>query len=208
LELPAASVALHVTVFDPTANVEPDEGTQTLVTPGQLSEPVGSGNVTVVSVPVAQTCTLLGQVIVGVSMSRMITWNVQLLLLPAPSVAVQVTLLVPLLNVEPEGGTQLVVATEQLSVALALYVTLLRAQRPTSVFSVRLVGQVTVGGSVSLMVTVNEQVFVLLPASTAVHVTRLVPTLKVEPEAGEQFVVTPGQLSLAVAANVTLLFEQ
>ena len=40
--LPAASVAVHVTVVVPTGNVAPDAGTHTTVTgPGQLSAPVG-----------------------------------------------------------------------------------------------------------------------------------------------------------------------
>jgi anti-sigma factor RsiW len=39
-------------------------------------------------------------------------------------------------------------------------------------------------------------------AAVAVQVTGVVPTEKVEPEAGEQATVTPGQLSLAVAMKV------
>jgi hypothetical protein len=36
-ELPAASLAVQVTVCDPTGSVIPDGGTHTTVTPGQLS---------------------------------------------------------------------------------------------------------------------------------------------------------------------------
>ena len=36
----AASVAVHVTVVVPIANVEPDAGTHTIPTPGQLSDAV------------------------------------------------------------------------------------------------------------------------------------------------------------------------
>src|SRR5204863_2958922 len=54
-------------------------------------------------------------------------------------------------------------------------------------------------------VTVNEHVAVLPEASVAVQVTVVVPTLKLEPEGGVQDVVTPGQLSDAVGANVTVL---
>jgi hypothetical protein len=37
-ELLAASIALHVTAFVPSANVDPDGGVQFVVTPEQLSE--------------------------------------------------------------------------------------------------------------------------------------------------------------------------
>ena len=40
---PLVSVAVHVTVFVPLLNVEPLGGTQTLVTPEQLSLTVGAG---------------------------------------------------------------------------------------------------------------------------------------------------------------------
>ena len=39
--LAEASVAVHVTVVDPTGKVEPDAGAHETVTPGQLSAPVG-----------------------------------------------------------------------------------------------------------------------------------------------------------------------
>jgi hypothetical protein len=53
------------------------------------------------------------------------------------------------------------------------------------------------GGCVSLTVTVNEQVTLLLLASVAVQVTVVVPLGKTEPGAGVQLVVAPGQLSEA-----------
>ena len=49
--------------------------------------------------------------------------------------------------------------------------------------------------------TVNEHVDVLPEASVAVQVTVVVPTGKVEPEAGEHAVVTIGQLSEAVGGG-------
>ena len=66
--------------------------------------------------------------------------------------------------------------------------------------AVILAGQVTVGGCVSLTVTVKPQVLsgLFTLASIAVQVTDDVPTGKNEPEAGEQFTVMPGQLSPAV----------
>jgi hypothetical protein len=46
---------------------------------------------------------------------------------------------------------------------------------------------------------VNVQVAVLPAPSLAVHVTVVAPRGNVDPEAGEQDTVTPGQLSAAVA---------
>jgi hypothetical protein len=64
-------------------------------------------------------------------------------------------------------------------------------------------GQVIAGFSVSLTVTVNEQEAVLPDVSVAVQFTVVVPFGKVEPDAGVQLVVTPGQLSVVVGENVT-----
>ena len=47
-------------------------------------------------------------------------------------------------------------------------------------------------------VTVKEQLAVLPEVSVAVQVTVVVPSGKVEPDAGEQTTVAPGQLSLTV----------
>lgn len=60
------------------------------------------------------------------------------------------------------------------------------------------VGHVIDGACVSLTVTEKEHVAVFIDASVAVHVTVVVPTGKVEPEAGTQTAVAPGQLSEAV----------
>ena len=60
-------------------------------------------------------------------------------------------------------------------------------------------GQVIAGACVSCTVTENEHVPVFPTASVAVHVTVVVPTGKVEPDAGTHTIVAPGQLSEAVA---------
>jgi hypothetical protein len=118
--------------------------------------------------------------------------------LPLVSVAVQVTVVVPIGNTEPDGGLQLAVAPEQLSAGTAVKVATAPAGQVGSL--VMLAGQVIVGGCVSLTVTVNEQAEVLLLASVAVQVTVVVPFGNVAPEAGLQAgVPTPGQLSVAVA---------
>ena len=63
------------------------------------------------------------------------------------------------------------------------------------------------GASVSLTVTVNVQALVLPTASVAVHVTVVTPLTKLEPLAGSQLTVAPGQLSVAEAEKVTLLAQ-
>jgi hypothetical protein len=47
LVLPEASVAVQVTVVTPVGKQEPEGGVQTTVTPGQLSDAVGGGKLTV-----------------------------------------------------------------------------------------------------------------------------------------------------------------
>jgi hypothetical protein len=63
---------------------------------------------------------------------------------------------------------------------------------------------VIVGRGESLTVTVKVQVFVLLAASVATHVTVVTPMANVEPEAGVQTTGTKAvQLSVAVAVKFT-----
>jgi len=60
---------------------------------------------------------LAGQVIVGGWLSTTVTLKLQVPVLPEESVAVQVTVFVPLANVLPEAGAQTTVAPPQLSLA-------------------------------------------------------------------------------------------
>src|SRR2546421_4581914 len=68
--------------------------------------------------------------------------------------------------------------------------------------SVTLPGQTIFGASLSVTVTVNEQLAVLPLASVAVYATVVVPTGNAEPEAGPavRVTLTPGQLSLPAGA--------
>ena len=59
-------------------------------------------------------------------------------------------------------------------------------------------GHVTVGACASVTVTVKVQVPVFVEAAVAVQVTVVVPTGKVDPDAGAHTTVAPGQLSDAV----------
>jgi hypothetical protein len=63
---------------------------------------------------------LAGQVITGFSVSLTVTVKVQVAVLPELSVAVQVTVVVPLGKVEPEGGLQTTVTPGQLSAAVGV----------------------------------------------------------------------------------------
>jgi hypothetical protein len=87
--------------------------------------------------------------------------NAQLLVLAEPSVAVQVPVVTPLLNVEPEGGVHVTDTPGQLSVALAVKVTLLLLHWPGSVSAVMLAGQVIDGAWLSRTGTVNSGIGLL-----------------------------------------------
>jgi hypothetical protein len=146
--LPAASVARQTTVVTPTGKFEPEGGTQVEVTPGQLSETLGENPTVAEFCPNgADTTVLAGQVIVGRSVSLIVTVNVQLLLLPLASRAVEVTVVMPFGKVEPEGGSN-VTATlvEQASVATAVKVMFEAEHCPGSVERTMFAGQVSAGG--------------------------------------------------------------
>jgi predicted nucleotidyltransferase len=131
--------------------------------------------------------------------SLTVTVNEQEAELPAASVAVQETVVVPFGNVEPEAGEQTTEPPGQLSETVGAKVT--TAEHCPGVFgAVTLAGQTIDGGCVSLTVTVNDQDAVLLEASVAVQLTVVVPFGNVEPEAGVQTNVAPGQLSETVGA--------
>ena len=102
---PLASVAVHVTTVVPTGKVRG----ASLVTTGlgsTRSVTAAVPSATAVCCPVASTVTSGGGVSAGGVVSCTVTGNSPLLLLPALSVAVQVTVVVPIENVDPEGGSQ------------------------------------------------------------------------------------------------------
>ena len=111
----AVSVAVHVTVVTPSGNVEPDGGTHTAVTPGQLSVAVGAYVATAVHAGPADKVWFAGQVIVGGSVSFTVTVNVHVAMLLDASVAVHVTVVTPFAKAVPEAGTHAAVAPGQLS---------------------------------------------------------------------------------------------
>jgi hypothetical protein len=173
LVLPAASVKVYVTGVTPTGKVAP--GLCVLLTatvPGQLSVAVGAVQLAVwlqavLPVPVA-TLMLEGQpAITGTVLSVTVTVKLQVLLLPARSIEVYTTVVVPTGNTEP--GACVVVSVGrprslQLSdVVGAVQLTgVLHCVLPAPVFTDMLEGQPLITGAVeSLKNTVNVQLDVL-----------------------------------------------
>ena len=130
-----------------------------------------------------------------------VTVNEQFAGLPDASLTAQFTVVTPFGNVAPDVGVQTGVPTPgQLSVAVAFGYVTTAEHRFGSFPCTTLEGQVTVGGCVSLTVTVNEQLAGLPEASLTVQLTVVVPFRNVDPDVGMQTgVPTPGQLSVAVA---------
>ena len=144
-----------------------------------------------------------GQAITGGSLSLTVTVKLHVFVLPLVSVAVQVTVFMPLAKALPLAGVQLAVTPEQLSVAVAAKFTI-RLHWPGAVFVTIFAGQVTTGASLSLTVTVKLQLVEFPNASVAVQLTAVIPLAKALPFVGVQLTVTPGQLSVAVAAKPTI----
>jgi len=207
LVLPDESHTVQVTFVVPLGKLKPLAGAQTVLVTAQLS-PVTGLNVTFdVHWPsAAGTVMSAGQRIVGGSESLTVTVKLQLFVLPDVSATVQTTFVVPVAKLEPLAGTQLVLATPQLSPTVTLNATF-DAHWPSAAGTVISDGQVMLGGWVSLMVTVKVPDAVLLAASVAVQLTVVCPFKNVVPLAGAHVTVVPGQLSLAVAVNVTLLLK-
>jgi hypothetical protein len=119
-ELPDGSVAVHVTVVVPTANVDPLAGTHTVVTGAQLSVTVGANVTTAPHTPVSLLCAMLaGHVITGAVVSVTVIVNVHEDEFADASVTVHVTVVTPTLNVDPDAGVQVGTPTPaQLSVTV------------------------------------------------------------------------------------------
>src|SRR5437870_2120633 len=141
---------------------------------------------------------------VGDWLSVTVTENVQLELLPEASVAVHTTLVVPFGKLNPDAGTHTIEPPTQLSVKLAVKLTLL-VHCPGAALTVMLPGQPGTGRSVSLTVTEKLQFELLPTASVAVHSTLIVPFGKLNPDAGTHRIEPPAQLSVNVARKLTLL---
>src|SRR5205823_6660576 len=101
--LPAASLAEHVTFVVPSANTEPEVGSQlTGSDPSTTSVAVASNEVLAPLGPVASTVLSAGTDSAGGVVSTTVTLNEAVPVLLAASVAEHVTFVVPRANVSPE----------------------------------------------------------------------------------------------------------
>jgi translation initiation factor IF-1 len=204
-----ASVAVHVTVVVPTAKVEPEAGEHDTPTEPSTLSLADAENDTffpegdVVVVEMFEGTLTAGGV---VSTSVTVTWKEAEPVLLCPSVALQVTVVVPTAKVAPEAGEHDTPREPStLSLADAENETLFPDGDVVVVAMSE--GTLTTGAVVSTSVTVTwkEAEPVLLCASVALHVTVVVPIGNVAPEAGEHDAASePSRLSLAEAENETL----
>jgi hypothetical protein len=163
---PASSVAVYVTGVVPRGNADPEAMLGTRET--QVVE-VGGTHVTTFEHSLAARLTVIfdGQpVITGAVLSVTITLKVQVDVLPAASVAVYVTGVVPRLKVEPGVMGDVMVA--QLIVVGGVHVTAVEHSFAAR-FTVMFDGQpVITGGSVSVTITLKVHVEIFPAASVAV----------------------------------------
>src|SRR5262249_27196430 len=144
--------------------------------PGQLSVAVGAEYVTIaVQTPGSATVvTFEGQVIEGGWLSLTVTVNEQFAVSLLESVTEQVTVVVPLANVERDAGLHTGVTVPQLSVAVTVKA-VTAEHRFGSVLLVIFDGHVMAGGWLSVTVTVKLQVAFGKTPFEAVHVTVVMP---------------------------------
>ncbi len=109
--------------------------------------------------------------------------KVRLLLLPDPSVAVVVTVVVPTGNKEPDGGV-LTVETVPLTRSLAEVAKVTLAPLRPLASTVMLAGTLIEGAVVSTTFTAKTALPVLPAASVEEAVTLVFPSGNIEPEAG------------------------
>ncbi len=124
-----------------------------------------------------------GQTMLGASLSDTVTVWVHVLLFPAASTTVQVTVVTPIGKVA--GALFVTDATAQLSAVTGDPRATVAKQSSASVVAVMLAGQTMLGASLSDTVTVWVHVLLFPAASTTVQVTVVTPIGKV---AGALFV--------------------
>ena len=118
---PAPSVAVYVTVVVPSGKVAPELCVLVKTTPAQLSLAVGAVQVTTpLHEPTAFPITIFAGIpaIVGLVLSITVTTCVAVAILPAPSVAVQITVVLP--SGKVAGALLVTVTVVQLSAATEL----------------------------------------------------------------------------------------
>ena len=129
------------------------------------------------------------------------TWKLPVLVFPAGSVALQVTVVVPIGKAVPDGGLQLTVRSDaRLSGSVAETAKVTSAPLGLVAFVATSAGKLKVGAVLSSTTTVAVAVPVLPAASVAEQVIDVLPNGKVLPEAGVQLGVRePDTVSVAAA---------
>src|SRR5688572_5450170 len=149
------SVAVQPTSVVPRGKRVPEGGTHTTVAPAQSSATLGAKFTTASQRPRSVPATmLLGHTSIGGSMSCTVTVKEQLCVFVVASVAVHVTVVIPIEKREPLAGTQTTITPGQLSVAVALNVAT-ASHCPAVVNNSKACGQVITGRSRSTTVTVK-----------------------------------------------------
>src|SRR3989344_443765 len=119
VELPEVSKAVQITTVTPTGNIEPGTGEQTIPATPTASAAVGiSQSTTTPSSDEVSTLTGAGAVKAGGVVSWTGMLNATSEVLPAASLAVQATAVVPKAKIEPEAGAQAKLVTPTLSAAV------------------------------------------------------------------------------------------
>jgi hypothetical protein len=186
--LPCESVAVQNTVEIVMGKVLPEAGEQSGVTGPSTRSLAEAEKLTVAPEgPVASVTIGPGRLMTGGVVSFTVTSNDALPVLLCWSVALHVTLVVPSGKVLPEAGAQEAgTLPSTMSVADAEPNVTTAPEGPVASAAAGAEGGVTVGGVVSVTVTVNCMLAGSLFESVAVHVTVVLSTAKVLPEAGEQ----------------------
>ncbi|GAL69212.1 hypothetical protein JCM19301_2967 [Jejuia pallidilutea] len=173
-EFPELSVTVQVTIVSPSGNVL---GASLVTVDTTQSDVVGVPKFTPEaeqSPASADTDILAGQLIVGSTLSITVTVCVQVAVFPEPSVTVQVTIVSP--NGYVLGASLVTEATEQLSSVIGVpKFTVETSQAAASILTLMLAGQVIVGFSSSVTVTVCVQVVVFPEPSVINQVTVVSP---------------------------------
>jgi hypothetical protein len=177
-------LAVQVTVVVPTGKVDPEAGVHV----GVSAPSTGSVAVTVkltFAPPalVAAAVMFAGTTITGGRDWVTVTVNVFVPVLPRLSVALHVTVVVPIANVDPEAGVHVTaIAPSSGSVAEAANVTC--APPGIVAATAMFAGTVTVGAAPGSTVTVNDVLPETPSWAVAVQLTVVAPIGKVEPDAG------------------------
>ena len=134
--------------------------------------------------------------IVGGVLSETITLKVQVEMLPALSVAVYVTVVMPTGKMSPGSCELTKLGTLQLSVEVGIIQLTVAPQAPSATAGISDVLQPEItGGVLSITTTSNSQVAILPAPSVAVYLTVVVPKGKISP--GECVLEITGTLQLS-----------